>query len=192
MLSSQFENIILEYKQDITAQKMGDPLIAQFFKDIETHPDRDLANPSTQKIIDALKKAESLTTSSNRNDGEMPTKDEINKLEEKIAVLKNQLAVKVLLGFEGIDPTPNKKYVQWLARTYINNPTLYSMEDILSTMRDYLHKFHRLKVKNHLTKKTDHPEGKDLYDINTQKAHLKIDEKNKKFVSHTDHKVKSS
>ena len=32
----------------------------------------------------------------------------------------------------------------------------------------------------------------DLYDINTQKAHLKIDEKNKKFVSHTDHKVKSS
>ena len=32
----------------------------------------------------------------------------------------------------------------------------------------------------------------DLYDINTQKAHLKIDQKNKKFVSHTDHKVKSS
>jgi hypothetical protein len=33
---------------------------------------------------------------------------------------------------------------------------------------------------------------KDLYDINTQKAYLKIDEKNEKFVSHTDHKVKSS
>ena len=32
----------------------------------------------------------------------------------------------------------------------------------------------------------------DLYDINTQKAYLKIDEKNEKFVSHTDHKVKSS
>lgn len=33
---------------------------------------------------------------------------------------------------------------------------------------------------------------KDLYDINSQAVLMNIYEKNKKFVSHTDHKVKSS
>ena len=56
MLSSQFENLILEYKQDITVKKMGEPLIARFAKDVIRNPQQ-LA-PATKKIVDALGKAE--------------------------------------------------------------------------------------------------------------------------------------
>ena len=34
MLSSQFENLILEYKQDVTVKKMGEALVARFAKDV--------------------------------------------------------------------------------------------------------------------------------------------------------------
>ena len=53
MLSSQFENLILEYKQDITVKKMGEPLVARFAKDVMRNPQQ-LA-PATKKIVDALR-----------------------------------------------------------------------------------------------------------------------------------------
>ena len=61
MLSSQFENLILEYKQDITVKKMGEPLVARFAKDVIRNPQQ-LA-PATKKIVDALGKAEDMTSS---------------------------------------------------------------------------------------------------------------------------------
>jgi hypothetical protein len=40
------------------------------------------------------------------------------------------------------DPTPNKQYMPWLARTYIKGETF--LEDVLTQVRDYLEKFHIL------------------------------------------------
>ena len=52
MLSNQFENIILEYKQDITAKKMGEPLIQRFMADADNNPT--ILTPQTKKIVDAI------------------------------------------------------------------------------------------------------------------------------------------
>ena len=40
------------------------------------------------------------------------------------------------------DPTPNKQYMPWLARTYIKGETF--LEDVLTQVREYLEKFHIL------------------------------------------------
>ena len=56
MLSNQFENIILEYKQDITAKKIGPPLITRFLEDAQLNPN--ILSPQTKKIVDALVKTE--------------------------------------------------------------------------------------------------------------------------------------
>jgi hypothetical protein len=43
---------------------------------------------------------------------------------------------------EQADPTANKQYMPWLARTYIKGETFF--EDVLSQVREYLEKFHIL------------------------------------------------
>ena len=52
MLSSQFENLILEYKQDVTVKKMGEALVARFAKDVIANPEQ--LRPATKKVMDAL------------------------------------------------------------------------------------------------------------------------------------------
>jgi hypothetical protein len=43
---------------------------------------------------------------------------------------------------EQADPTANKQYMPWLARTYVKGETFF--EDVLSQVREYLSKFHIL------------------------------------------------
>lgn len=158
MLSSQFENLILEYKQDITAKKMGEPLIQRFMVDADNNPT--ILTPQTKKIVDAIQNIE-LNPLFNKPDPDKPapTEEEKAKEAEKLAILKNQLAIKVLHKLEETDPTQNKEYVQWLARLYINGET--NLEDVESTLADYLDKFHRLKTKHHL-KNNDIGQYKDF------------------------------
>jgi hypothetical protein len=158
MLSNQFENIILEYKQDITAKKMGEPLIQRFMSDADNNPT--ILTPQTKKIVDAIQNIE-LGPLFNKPDPDKPapTEEEKAKEAEKLAILKNQLAIKVLNKLEETDPTQNKEYVQWLARLYINGET--NLEDVESTLADYLDKFHRLKTKHHL-KNNDIGQYKDF------------------------------
>lgn len=51
--------------------------------------------------------------------------------------------------FEEVDPSPNKQYVQWLARTYTKDPN-FKYEDVASKLFDYLDKFHRLNKRKKL------------------------------------------
>ena len=153
MLSSHFESILLEYKQSITAKKMGPGLVDRYTKDIVSNPNMPNNTPKIRKIIDALGKTEEALIHSPDPEGLSPqdlTKIEAKKeqLKEKSNILKNQLAVTVLETLEEADPTQNKEYVQWLARLYINGET--NLEDVESTLADYLDKFHRLKIKHHL------------------------------------------
>lgn len=69
---------------------------------------------------------------------------------------KENAITRILELLEIADPTPNKQYVSWLARTYINSTTLH-LEDILSSLADDLLKFHDLKVANKLA-----PEHADI------------------------------
>lgn len=54
-----------------------------------------------------------------------------------------------LSAFEQIDPTPNKQYVQWIARTYASDPS-FKMEDVLGQVAGYLAKFHALNIRKKL------------------------------------------
>lgn len=51
----------------------------------------------------------------------------------------------ILSNIEKVDPTPNKEYTQGLAKIYGLGQT--KLEDMTSTLADYLAKFHKLKIK---------------------------------------------
>jgi hypothetical protein len=50
---------------------------------------------------------------------------------------------------ENTDPTLNKKYTQWLARQFMTSPVL-KLEDLTSTLADYLAKFDKLNRKRQI------------------------------------------
>jgi hypothetical protein len=155
MLSSHFESILLEYKQSITAKKMGKALVGRLNVDVLRFPN--LMTPKLEKAFQTMEKIDvEVNDFNNKKEKNEIKPEELTKLEPKIQkaqeqykILENQIAVHILEKLEAADPTNNKGYVQWLARLYINGET--SLEDIESTIADYLDKFHKLKVKRHLS-----------------------------------------
>jgi hypothetical protein len=55
---------------------------------------------------------------------------------------KEQVIQELLAKLERADPTANKQYVQWMARTYLKGDTFF--EDVLSQVAGYLSKFYQL------------------------------------------------
>jgi hypothetical protein len=68
---------------------------------------------------------------------------------------------------EQADPTPNKKYTQWMARQFASgHPGVNKIEDIESTLSDYVHKFHTLNQRRKLASPfNDINRYKDVYDF---------------------------
>jgi hypothetical protein len=64
---------------------------------------------------------------------------------EILAQLKPKIIEAVLQILETADPTPHKEYTQWIAARYITGDT--KLEDVGSTLAEYLHKFNVLKRK---------------------------------------------
>jgi len=62
---------------------------------------------------------------------------------------QQQLADHALAEIESADPSTNKKYTQWMARQYANGSEP-KLEDVTSTLADYVDKFHRLNLKRKL------------------------------------------
>lgn len=58
------------------------------------------------------------------------------------------LANNALEMIERADPSTNKKYTQWMARQFMTSEP--NMEDINSTLADYVTKFHKLSIKRKL------------------------------------------
>jgi hypothetical protein len=135
MRSSQYENLILEYRQDKTAEKLGQALIDRFQEDAEAHPS--ILTPKTQKLIDTINDVElgPLFTAPKEGEPE-PTEEEQAKIAEQLATAKNQLAIQILSKLEEVDPTKNKQYVQWLARTYSK---IYSNDQAPGNNDDFMH-----------------------------------------------------
>ena len=64
------------------------------------------------------------------------------------AVDPNELVDMILSQLEQADPTANKEYTPWLAKMYASGASF--LEDMLSTAKEYLTKFHKLKKSNKL------------------------------------------
>ena len=105
MLFEQFQNIILEYKQDITAKKMGPALLQRFLRD----PEENLQHlrPATQKAVDTYQKLNkdisdigfeqadgSVDPETGKSGITSPEKQA--KMEEKLAVLGDKLTLHLL------------------------------------------------------------------------------------------------
>lgn len=61
------------------------------------------------------------------------------------------LVTRAIERIEQADPTPNKKYTQWMARQFASGqPAVSKMEDIESTLSDYVHRFHNLNQRRRL------------------------------------------
>ena len=60
----------------------------------------------------------------------------------------NELVDMILSQLEQADPTANKEYTPWLAKMYASGAAY--LEDMLSTAKEYLIKFHKLKKSNKL------------------------------------------
>lgn len=62
----------------------------------------------------------------------------------------DQLMQRAIQEIELADPTPNKKYTQWMARQFGGPSATTTLEDVTSTLSDYVHKFHKLNQKRRL------------------------------------------
>jgi hypothetical protein len=67
---------------------------------------------------------------------------------EVLEQIKPALVNAILEQLEQGDPTPHKEYAQWIASRYITGDT--KLEDIGSTLQEYLYKFNTLKRKKML------------------------------------------
>lgn len=61
---------------------------------------------------------------------------------------QRKLADSALEQIEAVDPSTNKKYTQWMARQYMTSEP--HMEDVVSTLADYVTKFHMLNTRKKL------------------------------------------
>jgi len=83
-----------------------------------------------EKLLMALKK-------------ERPKDANFNLLDDPAG--RQQLIDDFIKQLEDADPTPNKEYVQWMARKYTDPRNLVKFEDYIGQLPEYLAKFHKLK-----------------------------------------------
>lgn len=63
---------------------------------------------------------------------------------------EQRLIAELLKRLEDADPTPNKKYMVWLAKMYAGEGYQSNMEDMMSTVKEYLAKFDKLNARRML------------------------------------------
>lgn len=142
------KDFLLEYRRDVTAQKMGDKLISAFQR---------LENGSS--LPDNLYGAWTVVDMVVRPQFHFDKSIIMNILGQRTSIskatapeilqqIKPALVDAILAQLEEGDPTPHKEYSQWVAARYITGDT--QMEDVGSTLREYLYKFNVLKRKKML------------------------------------------
>jgi hypothetical protein len=109
---------LLEYNRDITKKNYGDKIVRRW-------GDGAVSSLSIRKVRDKVVAGEPLDA------------NEQNVYNEAV----NNIITKAELA----DPTPNKQYVQWLVRAWING-SLNLAEDILTTGSQFVKMWHELKT----------------------------------------------
>jgi len=140
----RFREFLIEYRRDITAKKLGD----RIFTVIKNHPllyrIGQLIFPQDEnmlKVFDAMVRVQRFTRPFNVDitiDGET-YKVNNNTANAVFEALKPQIIEAALKYIESKDPTANKQYTPWLARTVINN-TDQNWEDL--NRHDFLGIYH--------------------------------------------------
>jgi hypothetical protein len=142
----RYHEFLLEYRRDVTAQKMGDKLIQAFSRIEKGHnvPDSMYGAMTLAKMVyDPHLFAKGKTVSFDV----MGTYVTVNPetVSEVLQTRKPAIVDAILTQLEDGDPTAHKEYTQWIAARYITGDT--PLEDIGSTLKEYLYKFVTLKRK---------------------------------------------
>lgn len=124
---------LLEYERERAAQALGDGLWKQALID-----DIGLGGRLEQDALKSFVVNRASTAEAKRVAAVMS-----DPIEQK------KLAMDALAMIEAADPSTNKKYTQWMARMYANGSEP-AIEDVVSTMADYMAKFHKLSVRKKL------------------------------------------
>lgn len=124
---------LLEYDRERAAQALGDAFWKQALLD-----DIGLVNQLQQDGLQSLA-VNRASTLQGRRAAEVLADPEKQK----------KLALDALETIEKADPSTNKKYTQWMARMFANGSEPM-LEDVVSTLADAVHKFHKLSVKKKL------------------------------------------
>lgn len=138
-----FETLLVEYDRQRTADVVGDGLWKAYLKD-------EISEAYHQTWRVPLNSLQSLTVSEIGS-----TYEDLLKSVFASQELQKKWTLDCLDELESADPTPNKKYMLWLARQYAKGIT--RMEDMRSTVKEYLVKFNKLGAKKMLK-----PEDTDL------------------------------
>jgi len=139
------KEFLLEYRRDVTAQKMGDRLITSFHAKENGHSLPDILYGAWTIVDMVVRPKFHFEDTIIMN--VLGQKTTINKANapEILQKIKPALIDAILATLEQGDPTAHKEYVQWIAARYITGDT--KLEDVTSTIREYLHKFVILKRK---------------------------------------------
>jgi hypothetical protein len=135
-----------EYRRDRTAQAVGNKLVAAFARVEKGHN-------VPQELYGAMTLAKMVSDPQLFTKGKSVTFDVMGTMvtvnaETAAEVLESQkpaIANAILAQLEDGDPTAHKEYTQWIAKMYIMGNT--PLEDIGSTLKEYLYKFAVLKRK---------------------------------------------
>lgn len=124
---------LLEYERERAAKALGDGLWKQALID-----DIGLGGRLQQDALQSFVVNRASTPEAKRVAAVMEDPEQQRKL-----------ALDALEMIEEADPSTNKKYTQWMARMYANGSEPM-IEDITSTLADYMDKFHKLSVRKKL------------------------------------------
>ena len=142
----RYHEFLLEYRRDVTAQRIGDKLIQAFARLEKGHnvPDSMYGAMTLAKMV--YEPHLFVTGKTVKFDvvGSFVTVNP-ETAAEVLQPLKPAIADAILTQLEDGDPTAHKEYTQWIAKMYIMGDT--PIEDIGSTLREYLYKFELLKRK---------------------------------------------
>ena len=122
----RFKEILREYSREKTANVFGKKLIAALLKDRGSS----YGGGGFHAILSDLR---------NRIQQKLKIGSPLDAEQEDLT------AKQILHAIEQGDPTPNKEYVQWLAKCYANEGV--KLEDIVSKGADWLKTYAQLKVK---------------------------------------------
>lgn len=161
----RFREFLFEYRRDVTAEKMGNRL----FDIIKNHPFLyrigQLLFPNDTSILPVFDGINRM-----RLNGERPFKIDVyidgqhysvnnNNVDTVFESLKPEIIEAALKFIESKDPTANKQYTPWLARTVINNPN-QNWEDL--NRDNFLGLYHHGKLRRMIR-----PEHADINQFKT-------------------------
>ena len=139
------KEFLREYRRDRTAQAVGDKLIAAFARIEKGHnvPNELYGAMTLAKMVQTPARVPYKTVSFEVFGKTVQVNPETAP--EILNQIKPQLIDTILEQLESGDPTAHKEYTQWIAKMYILGDT--PLEDIGSTLKEYLYKFAVLKRK---------------------------------------------